>query len=36
VLSSTFSNISTISSRPVLEVEEAGTPGENHRPETNN
>jgi hypothetical protein len=28
----TFSNISAISMRSVLEVEEAGVPGENHRP----
>ena len=28
----TFSNISVISWRPVLVVEEAGVPGENHRP----
>jgi hypothetical protein len=28
----TFSNISAMSWRPVLVVEEAGTPGENHRP----
>jgi len=27
----TFSNISAISWRPVLVVEEAGIPGENHR-----
>jgi hypothetical protein len=27
----TFSNISAISWRPVLVVEEAGVPGENHR-----
>jgi len=32
VLSATFSNISAISWRPVLVVEEAGVPGENHRP----
>ena len=31
--SATFSNISAISWRPVLVVEEAGVPGENHRPE---
>ena len=30
-LNATFSNISTISWRPVLVVEEAGVPGENHR-----
>ena len=28
----TFNNISVISWRPVLVVEEAGIPGENHRP----
>jgi hypothetical protein len=28
----TFSNISAISWRPVLVVEEAGVPGENHQP----
>ena len=28
----TFSNISAISWRPVLVLEEAGVPGENHRP----
>jgi len=32
VFNSTFSNISAISWRPVLVVEEAGIPGENHRP----
>ena len=32
VLNATFSNISAISWRPVLVVEEAGVPGENHRP----
>jgi hypothetical protein len=32
VFNSTFSNISAISWRPVLVVEEAGVPGENHRP----
>jgi hypothetical protein len=32
----TFSNISTISWRTVLVVEEAGVPGENHRPWTSN
>ena len=32
----TFSNISAISWRPVLEVEEAGVPGENHRPWASN
>ena len=30
-LNATFSNISAISWRPVLVVEEAGVPGENHR-----
>jgi hypothetical protein len=30
VFNTTFSNISTISWRPVLVVEEAGVPGENH------
>ena len=32
VFNSTFSNISAISWWPVLVVEEAGVPGENHRP----
>jgi len=32
VLNVTFSNISAISWRPVLVVEEAGVPGENHLP----
>ena len=32
VFNATFSNISTISWRPVLVVEETGVPGENHRP----
>ena len=32
VLNATFSNFSAISWRPVLVVEEAGVPGENHRP----
>jgi hypothetical protein len=32
VLNAIFSNISAISWRPVLVVEEAGVPGENHRP----
>ena len=32
VFNSTFSNISATSWRPVLVVEEAGIPGENHRP----
>jgi hypothetical protein len=31
VFNATFSNISAISRRPVLVVEEAGVPGENHR-----
>jgi hypothetical protein len=31
-LDATFSNISAISLLPVLVVEEAGVPGENHRP----
>jgi len=31
VFNATFSNISAISWRPVLVVEEAGVPGENHR-----
>jgi len=31
VFNATFSNISVISWRPVLVVEEAGVPGENHR-----
>jgi hypothetical protein len=35
-LNATFSNISTISWRPVLVVEEAGVPGENHRPWASN
>ena len=32
----TFSNISAVSWRPVLVVEEAGVPGENHRPWASN
>ena len=32
VLSATFNNISVISWRSVLLVEETGGPGENHRP----
>jgi hypothetical protein len=32
VFNATFSNISAISWRPVLLVEETGVPGENHRP----
>ena len=31
VFNATFSNISAISWRPVLVVEEAGVPGKNHR-----
>jgi hypothetical protein len=31
-----LNNISAISWRPVLEVEEAGVPGENHRPWASN
>jgi hypothetical protein len=36
VFNATFSNISAISSRPVLVVEEAGVSGENHRPWASN
>jgi hypothetical protein len=36
VLNTTFSNISAISWRPVLVVEEAGIPGKNHRPWASN
>jgi hypothetical protein len=36
VLNVTFSNISAISWRPVLVVEEAGVPEENHRPWASN
>jgi hypothetical protein len=36
VLNVTFSNISAISWRPVLVVEEAGVPAENHRPWASN
>jgi hypothetical protein len=36
VFNATFSNISAISWRPVLVVEKAGVPGENHRPWTSN
>jgi hypothetical protein len=36
VCKATFSNISAISWRPVLVVEEAGVPGENHRPWASN
>ena len=32
IFNATFNNISAISWRPVLVVEEAGVPGENHRP----
>ena len=35
VFSTTFNNISAISWRSVLLVEETGGPGENHRPVTN-
>jgi hypothetical protein len=35
-VNATFSNISAISWRPVLVVEEAGVPGENHRPWASN
>jgi len=37
VFNAIFSNISAISTwRPLLVVEEAGVPGENHRPWTSN
>jgi hypothetical protein len=36
VLNATFNNISAISWWPVLVVEEAGVPGENHQPWANN
>jgi len=36
VFNATFSNISFISGRPVLVVEEAGLLGENHRPWASN
>ena len=36
VLNATFSNISVISWRPILVVEEAGVPGENRRPWASN
>jgi len=36
VFNATFSNISAISWRPVLVVEEDGVPGENHRPRVRN
>jgi len=36
VFNATFSNISAISWRSLLVVEEAGVPGENHRPWASN
>jgi hypothetical protein len=36
MFNATFSNISAISWRPVLVVEEAGVPRENHRPWASN
>ena len=36
VFNATLSNISAISWQPVLVVEEAGVPGENHRPWASN
>jgi hypothetical protein len=36
VFNAIFSNITAISWRPVLVVEEAGVPGENHRPWASN
>jgi hypothetical protein len=36
MFNATFSNISAISWRPVLVPEEAGVPGENHRPWASN
>jgi len=36
VFNATFSNISAISWRPVLVMEEAGLPEENHRPWASN
>jgi hypothetical protein len=36
VLNVFFSNISAISWRPVLVMEESGVPGENHRPWASN
>jgi hypothetical protein len=36
VFNATFSNISAKSWRPVLVMEEAGVPGENHRPWASN
>jgi len=35
-INATFMNISAISWRPVLVVEEAGVPGESHRPWASN
>ena len=36
MFNATFNNISVMSWRPVLVVEEAGVPGENHRPWASN
>jgi len=36
VFNATFNNISAISWRPVLVVEKAGVPGENHQPWASN
>ena len=36
VFNATFSNIAAISWRPVLVEDEAGVPGENHRPWASN
>jgi len=36
VFNATFRNISAISWRPVLVMEETGVPGENHRPWASN
>ena len=36
VFSATYSNISAISWRTVLVVDESGVPGENHRPGASN
>jgi hypothetical protein len=36
VFNATFGNISVISWRPVLVIEEAGVPGENHQPWASN
>jgi hypothetical protein len=36
VFNATFGNISAISWRPALVVEEAGVPGENHQPWASN